>query len=83
MKKKELVSTSKRNGLSVNVKEGLKRAGYLDISFDLTQKTYQPHKKPNSSPLYINKNANIPSSIIKQLLPNRFQTFRQIKKNLI
>ena len=56
-KKKELVKISKNNGLSIT-------ADFLDITFDLVKESYQPYKKPNDDPLYINIKSNHPPSIL-------------------
>ena len=57
-KKKELVKISKNNGLSIT-------ADFLDITFDLVKESYQPYKKPNDDPLYINIKSNHPPSILQ------------------
>ena len=66
-KKKELVKIFKDNGLSITEKTSLKTADFLDIHFDLVKEIYQPYKKPNHGPLYINKKSNRPLSILQQL----------------
>ena len=57
-KKKELVKISKNNGLSIT-------ADFLDIIFDLVKESYQPYKKPNDDPLYINIKSNHSPSILQ------------------
>ena len=57
-KKKELVKIFKNNGLSIT-------ADFLDITFDLVKESYQPYKKPNDDPLYINIKSNHPPSILQ------------------
>ena len=66
-KKKELKKIFKNNGLSITVKTITKTADFLDIHFDLVKEIYQPYKKPNDDPLYINIKANHPTSILQQL----------------
>ena len=66
-KKKELKKIFKNNGLSIIVKTITKTADFLDIHFDLVKEIYQPYKKPNDDPLYINIKANHPTSILQQL----------------
>ena len=66
-KKKELVKIFKNNGLSITVKTNIKTADFLDIHFDLVKEIYQPYKKPNDDPLYINIKSNHPPSILQQL----------------
>ena len=66
-KKKELKKIFKNNGLSITVKTITKTADFLDIHFDLVKEIYQPYKKPNDDPLYINIKSNHPTSILQQL----------------
>ena len=66
-KKKELKKIFKNNGLSITIKTITKTADFLDIHFDLVKEIYQPYKKPNDDPLYINIKANHPTSILQQL----------------
>ena len=40
---------------------------FLDITFDLLDRTYKPYKKPNNQLLCVNTSSNHPSKIIKQL----------------
>ena len=53
--------------MSITIKTILKVADFLDIHFEIVQDIYQPYKKPNDEPLYINKNSNHPSTVIKQI----------------
>ena len=39
----------------------------MDVTFDLCTGRYQPYKKPNDTPTYINDNSNHPPNIIKAL----------------
>ena len=54
-------------GLKITAKANLKIVNFLDITFDLTNGTYKPYRKPNDEPLYINRLSNHPPSIIRQL----------------
>ena len=65
-KKKDLISIFKSNGLSSTVKTNVKVADFLDIHFEI-QDIYQPYKKPDDEPLYINKNSKHPPTVIKQI----------------
>ena len=65
-KKKDLISIFKSNGLSSTVKTNVKVADFLDIHFEL-QDIYQPYKKQDDEPLYINKNSNHSPTVIKQI----------------
>ena len=43
------------------------RVNFLDATLDMPSGKYWPYRKPNSNPLYINKNSNHPPTITKQL----------------
>ena len=47
----------------------LKSVDFLDVTLDLSNNVYQPYRKPNNKPIYINKHSNHPPNILKQL-PN-------------
>ena len=53
--------------MSITVKTNLKVNNFLDIHFEIIDNIYQPHKKPNDEPLYINKNSNHPPTVTKQI----------------
>ena len=68
-KKKAIVKVFKKCGLSSVVDTNLKTVDFLDVIFDLNKNIYKPFRKPNNSPIYMNKNSNHPPNILKQL-PN-------------
>ena len=43
---------------------------FLVVTLDLRTSTYQPYRKPNDHPLYINTSSNHPLNIIRQLPSN-------------
>ena len=43
------------------------KINFLDVKFDIIKGTYQPYRKPDNTPVYINKDSNHPPSILKQL----------------
>ena len=45
----------------------LKTVDIFDVRFDLVNNTYQPYRKPNNEPVYIHKQSNHPSNILKEL----------------
>ena len=77
-KKKELVKIFKSNALSITV---IKTADFLDIHFDLVKEIYQPYKKPNDDPLYINIKSNHPPSILQQLPKSISKRISEISSN--
>ena len=40
---------------------------FLDITLNLRNNTYEPYRKPDSHPVYINKNSNHPKTILREL----------------
>ena len=65
-KKKAIIKMFKKCGLSIVVDANLKTVDFLDVTFDLDKSVYKPYRKPNNSPIYINKNSNHPPNILKQ-----------------
>ena len=55
--------------LKITITKILKTVNFLDVTFNLCTGKYQPYKKPNDTPTYINVNSNHPPNIIKAL-PN-------------
>ena len=63
----------------------LKVVNFLDISFNLSENSFQPFHKDKQTPSYININSNQPRSKIRQI-PNAVNIkidYLQIKKNNI
>ena len=54
-------------GLSITSKTNLKIVDYLDVTFDLQNNSYKPHRKPNNLPVYIHKHSNRPPTILNEL----------------
>ena len=40
---------------------------YIYLTFDLENNAYEPFRKENNKPIYINKHSNHPPNILKQL----------------
>ena len=51
------------------------------LTFDLVKEIYQPYKKPNDDPLYINIKSNHPTSILQQLLKSISKRIWEISSN--
>ena len=54
-------------GLKITSKCNLKVVDYLDITLNLNTQSYEPYRKPNDEPLYINIKSNHPPNIIKHI----------------
>ena len=57
---------------------------FLDITLNLNDESYQPYRKPNNEPLFIDSHSNHPPSIIQSishlLLATEFLSYHRIKK---
>ena len=54
--------------LKIIIKANLDIVNFLGFPLDLRNNTYEPYRKPDSHPVYINKNANHPKRILRGLL---------------
>ena len=53
-----------RIGLSITCELDKKVVDFLDVRFNLNEQTYEPYRKPNNEPVYINIQSNHPPNII-------------------
>ena len=65
--RKNITRNFKNHGLKITIQTNLKIVNYLDVTFNLTNGSYYPYRKPNNLPQYINIKSNHPPNIIKQL----------------
>ena len=65
--RKEIIRHFKEHGLKITIQSNLKSVDYLDITLNLTNRRFQPYRKPNNEPLYINTKSNHPTTVIKQI----------------
>ena len=66
-------------GLNITIKTNLKSVDFLDIRLNHRDNTYQPYRKPNSEPIYINKSLNHPKKYHQRpSKSNRKETFKYI-----
>ena len=55
--RKDIIRTFRENfSLKIIITTNLKIVNFLDVTFDLCTGRYQPYKKPNDTPTYINVN---------------------------
>ena len=66
-KRKDIIKILKTAGLNITIQAGLRIVNFLDLQFNLNNGTYQPYRKPNNTPVYINKKSNHPPVVLKQL----------------
>ena len=67
--RKDLTHAFNELGLNITAQANQLSTNFLDITFDLSNGTYKPYRKPNDEPLYINRHSNHPPPIIREL-PN-------------
>ena len=65
--RKKVIQLFKGSGFLIDIETNLKIVNFLDITFNLSNGTFKPYKKPNDSMLYIQKSSNHLPQIIKQL----------------
>ena len=66
-KRKDVIKMFKTAGLNITIQAGLRIVNFLDVQFNLNNSTYRPYRKPDNTPVYINKKSNHPSVVLKQL----------------
>ena len=67
--RKEIIELFKREGLSITCEANLCVTDYLDVTFNMDTGKYQPFRKENNTPLYINTKSNHPATV-KSEIPN-------------
>lgn len=65
--KKEICQIFKSHGLNITIEANKRVVNFLDVTFNLSDKTYRPYTKPSSSLLYINKESNHPPTVIRNI----------------
>ena len=58
--RKNVIKIFKQVGFKIKIRTNLKIVNFLDVTFNLTNGTYRPYKKPNDPLLYINTSSNHP-----------------------
>ena len=65
--RKDITEIFKNAGCKIEIETNLYIVDFLDVTFNLLDGTYKPHKKPNDQLLYVNTSSNHPPQTIKQL----------------
>ena len=53
--------------LKITAELNHQRVNFLDLTLNLQDNTFQPYRKPNNDPLFINSHSNHPPSILRQI----------------
>jgi len=65
--KEKIIRFFMDNNLAITTETGHTQTDFLNVTIDRNHSTYWPYRKPNDTPLYINKKSNYPPAITKQL----------------
>ena len=65
--RKNIIKTFKDIGFQIEILTMLKIVDFLDVTFNLSENSYKPYKKPNDKLLYINTESNHPPEILKHI----------------
>ena len=65
--RKDIIFVFKSVGLKVSIDVNLRITNFLDVTFDLGTGKYQPYRKPDNTPLFLNKKSNHPPIILQNL----------------
>ena len=63
-KRKDINKTFKIAGLNITVEAGLRIVNFVEVQFNLNNGTYQPHRKPDNTLVFINKKSNHPPVVL-------------------
>ena len=63
--KRKIRDIFKDHGLSLDMPPNHTIIDFLDVTFNLANKTYELFRKPNDTPLFINKRSNHPPNVLK------------------
>ena len=66
-RKKKNIKVFKICGLSITVTTNITSIDFLDVKFNLKTESYQPFRKPNNEPKYIDISSNHSPQVLKQL----------------
>jgi hypothetical protein len=65
--RKKLHTLFEQFNLKITAQVNHQSVNFLDVTFNLTEERYQPYRKPNNEPIYIDSRSNHPPAIIRQL----------------
>ena len=63
-KRKAIVKVFKDCGPRKTIQTSSQIVNFLDIQLNLDTSTYQPHRKPDNNPVYLNKSSNHPTTVL-------------------
>ena len=79
--RKDIIKLFQENDLQITIEIGLKVVNFLDVSFNLTEESYKPYRKPNDTLLYVNKSSNHPKTVLNQITNSVNHRLNKISSN--
>ena len=65
--KKDICKIFRDNDLKITVEANQTKVNFLDVTLDLKSGKHSPHTKEGNTPLYVHKQSNHPTSIIRNI----------------
>ena len=65
--RKQLIQLFKDNELKITIETNLQVVNFLDVTLNISNRTYRPYSKPNNIHQYINTKSNHPPAVLTQL----------------
>jgi hypothetical protein len=79
--RKDLCKLFRQYDLKITSQVCYQKVNSLDVTLDLKNESYQPYRKPDNEPLYINSHSNHPPSIIRQIPQSIDKLISQLSSN--
>ena len=79
--KKKVIKVFKDCELKITIKANLHIVNFLDITLNLRNNTYEPYRKPDNHPVYINENSNHPKTILRELPKSISKRLSELSSN--
>ena len=79
--RKDLCKLFRQYDLKITSQVCYQKVNFLDVTLDLKNESYQPYRKPDNEPLYINSHSNHPPSIIRQIPQSINKRISQLSSN--
>lgn len=65
--RKDIIALFQTWGLKITIDTKLVTVNFLDVTFELHNNSYKPYRKPNDTPVYVNKGSNHPKTVLKEI----------------
>jgi hypothetical protein len=79
--RKDLCKLFRQYDLKITIQVCYQKVNFLDDTLDHYSESYQPYRKPDNEPLYINSHSNHPPSIIRQIPQSINKLISQLSSN--